>query len=357
MVRVQRQVCADGRACYVLSGDAVGVAAANRYLLYLSNLDRSPNTIRAYATDLRLWIGWLTDLSRPWESADLELLGQFVHWLRSSRSGQPEEAVTRLAAAQPGRSPKTVNRIVGTVFAFYEFHAEAGAPISRQLIDFRATHHDYKRSLGRRSSRRRPITLPEPSTRPATLSAAQVGNLVRACEHRRDRLLIGFWWLAGLRVGQTLGLRHDDIDARKAQLRIVPRVNLNGARPKVRETQTVPLRPELVELYGEYVREELQSVESDYVFVNLWCKPLGSPMSYSAVDGLVRRLRAHSGVDFTPHQLRHTFATDLHREGVSLEVISRLLTHRSISTTSDLYLHLDVEDLRAGLETLKEART
>ena len=63
MVRVQRQVCADGRACYVLSGDAVGVAAANRYLLYLSNLDRSPNTIRAYATDLRLWIGWLTDLS------------------------------------------------------------------------------------------------------------------------------------------------------------------------------------------------------------------------------------------------------------------------------------------------------
>ena len=355
MVRVQRQVCADGRACYVLSGDAVGVAAANRYLLYLSNLDRSPNTIRAYATDLRLWIGWLTDLSRPWESADLELLGQFVHWLRSSRSGQPEEAVTRLAAAQPGRSPKTVNRIVGTVFAFYEFHAEAGAPISRQLIDFRATHHDYKRSLGRRSSRRRPITLPEPSTRPATLSAAQVGNLLRACEHRRDRLLIGFWWLAGLRVGQTLGLRHDDIDARKAQLRIVPRVNLNGARPKVRETQTVPLRPELVELYGEYVREELQSVESDYVFVNLWCKPLGSPMSYSAVDGLVRRLRAHSGVDFTPHQLRHTFATDLHREGVSLEVISRLLTHRSISTTSDLYLHLEVEDLRAGLEMAKGA--
>ena len=304
-----------------------------------------------------MWIGWLTDLSRPWESADLELLGQFVHWLRSSRSGQPEEAVTRLAAAQPGRSPKTVNRIVGTVFAFYEFHAEAGAPISRQLIDFRATHHDYKRSLGRRSSRRRPITLPEPSTRPATLSAAQVGNLLRACEHRRDRLLIGFWWLAGLRVGQTLGLRHDDIDARKAQLRIVPRANPNGARPKVRETQTVPLRPEILELYGEYVREELQSVESDYVFVNLWCEPLGSPMTYSAVDGLVRRLRAHSGENFTPHQLRHTFATDLHREGVSLEVISRLLTHRSISTTSDLYLHLDVEDLRAGLEMAKRARS
>ena len=250
MVRVRKRGLPDGRACYDLNGDAGGIRTANRYLLYLANLDRSPNTIRAYATDLRLWIGWLADLSRPWESADLELLGQFVYWLRTTRSGQrqPDEIVTQLTSAQPGRSPKTVNRIVGTVFAFYEFHAEAGAPISRQLVDFRATHHDYKRSLGRRSSRRRPITLPEPSTRPATLSAAQVGNLVRACEHRRDRLLIGFWWLAGLRVGQTLGLRHDDIDARKGQLRIVPRVNPNGARPKVRETQTVPLRPELVEL-------------------------------------------------------------------------------------------------------------
>ncbi|MFZ1589203.1 MAG: tyrosine-type recombinase/integrase, partial [Candidatus Microthrix parvicella] len=243
----------------------------------------------------------------------------------------------------------------GTVFAFYEFHGEAGAPISRQLVDFRSTHHDYKRSLGRRSSRRRPISLPEPTTRPATLSVAQVGNLIRACEHRRDRLLIGFWWLAGLRVGQTLGLRHDDIDALKALLRIVPRTNPNGARPKVRETKTVPLRQELLDLYGEYVREELHGVDSDYVFVNLWGAPLGSPMTYSAVDGLVRRLRAQSGVDFTPHQLRHTFATDLHREGVSLEVISRLLTHRSISTTSDLYLHLEVEDLRAGLEMAKGA--
>ena len=353
MVRVQKRVLPDDRGCYGLVGDAGGVEAANRYLLYVSNLDRSPNTVRAYATDLRLWVGWLEGLARPWAFADLELLGEFVHWLRTSRSGRPEDVVTQLAAAPPGRNPKTVNRIVGTVFAFYEFHGEAGAPISRQLVDFRSTHHDYKRSLGRRSSRRRPISMPEPTTRPATLTAAQVGNLIRACEHRRDRLLIGFWWGAGLRVGQALGLRHDDIDTRKALLRIVPRANPNGARPKVRETKTVPLRQELLELYGEYVREELQTVDSDYVFVNLWRAPIGSPMTYSTVDGLVRRLRAQSGVDFTPHQLRHTFATNLHREGVSLEVISRLLTHRSISTTSDLYLHLEAEDLRAGLEMAK----
>lgn len=72
MVRVRKRGLPDGRACYDLNGDAGGIRTANRYLLYLANLDRSPNTIRAYATDLRLWIGWLADLSRPWESADLE---------------------------------------------------------------------------------------------------------------------------------------------------------------------------------------------------------------------------------------------------------------------------------------------
>ncbi len=37
------------------------------------------------------------------------------------------------------------------------------------------------------------------------------------------------------------------------------------------------------------------------------------------------------------------------RAGVAIEVVSKLLTHRSVTTTSDAYVHLDVEDLRAEL--------
>jgi site-specific recombinase XerD len=47
--------------------------------------------------------------------------------------------------------------------------------------------------------------------------------------------------------------------------------------------------------------------------------------------------------------LRHSRATELLRAGVSVEVVARLLTHRSSMTTLQTYAHLDVDDLRAEL--------
>jgi site-specific recombinase XerD len=47
--------------------------------------------------------------------------------------------------------------------------------------------------------------------------------------------------------------------------------------------------------------------------------------------------------------LRHSRATELLRHGVGLEVVARLLTHRSSTTTAQTYVHLDVEDLRTEL--------
>jgi integrase len=94
---------------------------------------------------------------------------------------------------------------------------------------------------------------------------------------------------------------------------------------------------------------EYGELDSDYVFVNLWAEPQGRPLRYDAVAKLVTWLRARSGVRFTLHQLRHTAATSWIRAGVPIEVVSKLLTHRSVTTTSSTYVHLDVEDLRAEL--------
>ena len=47
--------------------------------------------------------------------------------------------------------------------------------------------------------------------------------------------------------------------------------------------------------------------------------------------------------------LRHTHATELIRRGVPIEVVARLLTHRSSTTTSQTYIHLDAADVREAL--------
>ena len=72
-------------------------------------------------------------------------------------------------------------------------------------------------------------------------------------------------------------------------------------------------------------------------------------MSYPTVHQLIGRIAARTGIDFTAHMLRHTHATELIRRGVPIEVVARLLTHRSSTTTSQIYVHLDAADVREAL--------
>jgi integrase len=128
------------------------------------------------------------------------------------------------------------------------------------------------------------------------------------------------------------------------------RANVNGARAKTWDRE-VPADPGLIRLYSDYLHEEYGTLDCDYVFVNLWGQPLGQPMSYASVDRLVRRLRARTGIEFTPHQFRHSYATGLLRRGVRAEIVQHLLGHANVSTTIDTYSHLGIEDARRDLVT------
>jgi integrase/recombinase XerD len=154
----------------------------------------------------------------------------------------------------------------------------------------------------------------------------------------------------GMRAGQALGLRHSDFASRDREVHVVPRDdNANGARAKTRSVHVLPVSTALVRLYSEYMHTEYGALASDYVFVNLWAEPRGQALRYSAVVDLVGRIRARTGIFFTLHMLRHSRATDWVRRGVPIEVVSKLLTHRSVATTADAYVHLGAEDARAEL--------
>ena len=129
----------------------------------------------------------------------------------------------------------------------------------------------------------------------------------------------------------------------------MPRENANGARAKS-GGRAVPVGPDLIRLYADYLHEEYGGIDSDYVFVNIWAQPKGQAWSYQAAYDLVLRLRARTGIAFDPHWLRHSAATRWLRDGVSIEVVSKLLGHSSATTTSAIYGHLTAEDARAALE-------
>jgi site-specific recombinase XerD len=98
-------------------------------------------------------------------------------------------------------------------------------------------------------------------------------------------------------------------------------------------------------LAGQHLAKMLQCGRG---YVSLWGGQVGRPLTYSNVDRIVERTQRRVGFHFTAHRLRHTYATLAYRDGVQLEVIGVLLTHRSPTSTL-IYTHPTAEDLRAVL--------
>jgi site-specific recombinase XerD len=340
----------------VLEGDGVPVGPVERYLSYLTDIERSPNTVKAYAHDLKDWFVFLACRAVDWREVRLEDVGEFVAWRRlppAARAGR----VAVLPTVEHHCTESTVNRKLSAVSAFYQHAARHGVdlgellrtwqPAGRRGTSWRPFLHHISKS---KPQARRAIRLKAPRKHPRVLTVEEVQKVLDGCEHLRDRLLFGVLYDTGMRIGEALGLRHEDWDAARRDVTVVPRTNDNGARSKSGAPRTIPVSVELVRLYADYMHAEYGDLDSDYVFVNLWGQPHGHALSYAAVYDLVKRLRQRAGVDFDPHWFRHTAATRMLRDQVPLEVVSALLGHAAVTTTLEIYGHLTAEDARRALE-------
>lgn len=343
----------DRQSWTLVDQDSGVVEPVEGFLAHLHAVERSPNTVKAYAHDLRDWFEFLDQRGVVWSRVRLEDVGRFVAWLRlpaSARIGN----VAVLPAAESACSEATVNRKLSAISAFYEFHQRHGVDLGDLLTTWqrRRAHGRSWRPLlahlGSRPERARRIGLRAERRIADTLDAEQTAAIVAACDRLRDRFLFSLLAASGLRVGEALGLRHSDVDAAARLVAVAPRVNANRARAKGGGRQ-VPVPGAVIRLYADYLNGEYGELDSDYVFVNLWSGPIGCPLTYASVYDLVCRLRERTGIIFGPHTFRHSYATELLRRKVPVEVVQHLLGHASIATTSDAYAHLKVEDARHAL--------
>ena len=147
--------------------------------------------------------------------------------------------------------------------------------------------------------------------------------------------------------------RHEDISVQRLEYAIVPRNNnVNGARSKTRRTHHLPLTKTLARTYTRYLLDQYGTIDSDYVVLNFDGPRRHEPMRYDDTRPHLHRLQQRSGVIFSWHTLRHTFATHAIARGVALSTVQEMLCHRDPKTTSGTYLHLRPDDLRSLLGDL-----
>jgi integrase/recombinase XerD len=119
----------------VLGDDAAPVEPIERYLAFLTDIERSPNTVKAYAHDLKDWFTFLCHRGLDWREVRLEDVGEFVAWLRlppSARVG----AIAVLPSVEHHCSEATVNRKLSAVSAFYQHATRHGVELGELLTSW-----------------------------------------------------------------------------------------------------------------------------------------------------------------------------------------------------------------------------
>ena len=181
---------------------------------------------------------------------------------------------------------------------------------------------------------------------PTVLSLEEVNRMMAAIdlssnEGHRNRAMMEMLYGSGLRVSELVNLQLSKIYLNEHYMLIEGK----GSKQRL-----VPLSPVAEEWFGYWMQERskwpIKPESKDIAFVNRYGRPLTRAMVFT----IVKRLCAEAGITKTvsPHTLRHSFATHLLQNGADLRVIQQLLGHEDLATT-EIYTHLDVQDLRTAI--------
>jgi integrase/recombinase XerD len=150
------------------------------------------------------------------------------------------------------------------------------------------------------------------------LSKESVDEIIYRSKKVRDRLILELQARCGMRIGEVLNLRGNDITDRKLMIR----------QPKSgKDIEVAFMTESIAKRLSEYVRD-CQHNPENRIF----------PICYSSALSMVRKLGDKVGIKIRPHDLRRYSATHASRNGIPLEVVSKvLLRHQDIKTTQ-MYL-------------------
>lgn len=181
---------------------------------------------------------------------------------------------------------------------------------------------------------------------PTVLTLDEVNAMMAAIdlssnEGHRNRAMMEMLYGSGLRVSELVNLQLSKIYLDEHYMLIEGK----GSKQRL-----VPISPVAEEWFGYWMQERstwpVKPEAKDIAFVNRYGRPLTRAMVFT----IVRNLCAEAGITKTvsPHTLRHSFATHLLQNGADLRVIQQLLGHEDLATT-EIYTHLDVQDLREAI--------
>lgn len=282
--------------------------AINKYQDYLT-IERglSNDTIQAYINDLVIFNSYF-ELNDTLEYNEF-IVNDFV-----------------ALQSQEGKSASTINRRVSSVMNFLRFLELEG--------EVKGTFTNV-------------IKPKIPNRQPVYLSIEQVEDLLNAPDLTtdagiRDRAMLEIMYASGLRVSELMVLKFSNLLKNEA----FPLLKIRGKGGKER---IIPYG----EFAAEYLNKYLQEVrvknrfarKTNIVFINEKGEPFTRQFFFKRIKLYAKKVGIEENI--SPHTLRHSFATHLLDQGMSINTLQKLLGHENLSTTQ-IYTHVSRQRVKSA---------
>ena len=220
--------------------------------------------------------------------------------------------------------------------------------------------------VSRRKGRKRGAQ-DQPKFKVQPLTVDQTRRLLETARGERLEVLFTLALATALRRGEMLGLRWQDVDLARRQLRVVHQLMETRAAPGQRSLELVPVKSDgsarivdLPNLLVEQLQAHRQRQDAERLAAqNLWlyrdlvfCSEFGAGIETTTLYRVYKRVCERAGVHARLHDLRHTAASLLLAQGVPLWDVSKILGHASYQFTLDTYGHLYAETRRTAADAM-----
>jgi site-specific recombinase XerD len=267
--------------------DLPGQEHLERYVHYKHLLNRKPATLQNTVQAGKLFLGFLNERGT----------GELEQVSREDLEGFLEHEQDR------GLKPSSVKTRWTGIRAFLNYL------IKEEVLDPQLL--------------RRTIRIRVPESLPRAIDPEDVKRLLAVLNHTRDRALILLLLRTGMRIGELLNTKVDDVDFRERKIQI-PQAMKNAVGRVV--------------YFGEDARQALEAWmrrrEPDKEF--LFYAQRKHTMGYGAARAMFAKYLVKAGLQhkgYSLHRLRHTFASEMLNAGMRLECLQQLLGHSSIEVT------------------------
>ena len=282
--------------------------AIHSFLLYLSSIDRSDETITGYSKDLLYFNRYLENKYNGEAYVDeitSEDIEEYLFYLKETK----------------GYAPASRQRNLHTLRSFFSYCYKKelvlrNVALSVERIKLQQKERNY-------------------------LSDEEVKLLISAIDHSLIRLVVQVLYMTGLRISECVNLTIDDVDFNR---RVIHVVSGKGNKDRL-----IPISKRLYPLLVEY-REHHRPETGSLLFFCTKKTGMLSPVYVNAgIAEAVRKLGWRK--KGTAHVLRHSFASQLVKNQVSLVQIQKLLGHSSLNVTG-IYTHTDMDQLSNAVDSL-----